>query len=237
MSAKPAEANNRDAIAAMGDIVEQFSGKTREDLSLMDVMALAEAMTHSAHNFFDTLDSTIYAEFKDISTHIADMRTEIGALRPNDIKNGRIPDAGHELDAIVETTEAATETIMTSAEAMMAADISDPEAYQAEINDHVIKIMEACSFQDLTGQRISKVVETLNFIEARISRFSSAIGAMDGDPELSEEEQREAKRREELILHGPQDSKDAIQQNTIDDMFADTGAEDPNQDDIDAMFD
>jgi len=62
-------------------------------------------------------------------------------------------------------------------------------------------------------------VETLQFIESRISRFSKAIGAVDGDVELTDEEQREAKRREELILHGPQDTKDAIHQGTIDDMF------------------
>ncbi len=221
MSAKPDSKANVDneAVAVMGDLISKYADRSREDLSLMDVMSLAENMADTMHEFFDTLDATLYKEFREISTSIAEMRTEVGALRPNDIKNGRIPDAGQELEAIVETTESATETIMSSVEAIMSADTNDADAYQAEISDQAIKIMEACSFQDLTGQRISKVVETLQFIESRISRFSNAIGAVDGDVELTEEEQREEKRRQDLILHGPQDEKDAIQQGAIDNLF------------------
>jgi chemotaxis protein CheZ len=221
MSATPKSKANADneAVAVMGDLIAKYADRSREDLSLMDVMSLAEGMADTMHGFFDTLDATLYKEFREIGSSIAEMRTEIGALRPNDIKNGRIPDAGHELEAIVETTESATETIMTSVEAIMAADTKDADTYQAEVNDQAIKIMEACSFQDLTGQRISRVIETLTFIETRISRFSNAIGAMDGDVELTEEELLEAKRREDLILNGPQDEKDAIQQGAIDDMF------------------
>jgi len=143
-TAKSKALKDSDAVAAMGDLVAKYSSRSREDLSLMDVMSLAEGMADSMHGFFDTLDATLYKEFRDISTSIAEMRTEVGALRPNDIKNGRIPEAGHELEAIVETTESATETIMSSVEAIMAADTSDTEAYSAEVNDHAIKIMEAC---------------------------------------------------------------------------------------------
>ena len=237
MSAMPESEVNTDkeAVAVMGDLIAKYADRSRDDLSLMDVMSLAESMADTMHDFFDTLDATLYKEFREISTSIAEMRTEIGALRPNDIKNGRIPDAGQELEAIVETTESATETIMASVEAIMAADTNDADAYQAEINDQAIKIMEACSFQDLTGQRISRVVETLTFIESRISRFSNAIGAIDGDIELTEDEQREAERREELILNGPQHEKDAIHQGAVDDMFAD--GDGAGQNDIDAMFD
>ncbi len=221
MSALPKSKAKGDteAVTVMGDLIAKYADRSRDDLSLMDVMSLAEGMADSMHGFFDTLDATLYKEFREISASIAEMRTEVGALRPNDIKNGRIPDAGQELEAIVETTESATETIMTSVEAIMAEDTTDTGAYPAEVNDQAIKIMEACSFQDLTGQRISKVVETLTFIESRISRFSKAIGAVDGDIELTEDEKREEKRREDLILHGPQDEKDAIQQGAIDDMF------------------
>ena len=224
-----------DAVAVMGELVAKYSNRTSEDLSLMDVMSLAEGMADTMHTFFDTLDATLYKEFREISSSISEMRTEIGALRPNDIKNGRIPEAGHELEAIVETTESATETIMSSVEAIMALDTSNAAAYQTEVNDQAIQIMEACSFQDLTGQRISRVIETLTFIESRISRFSDAIGAMDGDVELTEEEQREAERREELILNGPQNEKDAIKQGAVDDMFSTNDGS--GQDDIDVLFD
>ncbi|MBZ0217195.1 MAG: protein phosphatase CheZ, partial [Fimbriimonadaceae bacterium] len=157
---------------------------------------------------------------------------EIGQLQANDIKNAHIPGAGEELAAIISTTEDATDTIMSSAEAIMEADAVDSEAYQASVFDNVMKIMEACSFQDLTGQRISKVVETLEYIEDRISRFADAIGERDGTAQLSEEEIAREKRRKELLLNGPQAKEEAIAQSVVDDMF---GAAD--QSGIDALFD
>ena len=79
-----------------------------------------------------------------------------------------IPQAGLELDAVVEATESATDKIMEAAENIMAGDPGDPEAYSEMVNNKVIEIFEACSFQDITGQRISKVVKTLNLIDKQI---------------------------------------------------------------------
>ncbi len=64
---------------------------------------------------------------------------------------------------------------MTCAEELMAGDPSDMEAYSGMVMDNAMKIIEACSFQDLTGQRIAKVVETLKAIENRVSRFVDTV--------------------------------------------------------------
>ena len=40
-----------------------------------------------------------------------------------------------------------------------------------DIRDQVIRIFDACNFQDLAGQRIAKVLATLKFIEDRIARM------------------------------------------------------------------
>src|SRR5215208_6065261 len=50
------------------------------------------------------------------------------------------------------------------------------QALAQDILDHVIQIFEACNFQDLTAQRIIKVVATLNFVEDRITRMMEAWG-------------------------------------------------------------
>lgn len=202
------------------------------DVSLSDIMHFAESMAHSMNSYFGSVDKAIYREFCEIGDSIAKMREEIGQLQANDIKNAHIPGAGEELAAIISTTEEATDTIMSSAEAIMEADATDAEAYQASVFDNIMKIMEACSFQDLTGQRISKVVETLEHIEDRISRFADAIGERDGDIKLSEEEIERKKRREDLILNGPQSKEDAIAQAAVDDMFGSS-----DQSGIDALFD
>jgi chemotaxis protein CheZ len=105
---------------------------------------------------------------------------------------------------------------MESAEAILDADTSDAEAYQQLVNDKVMVIFEACSFQDITGQRISKVVETLEHIESRVSRFASAIGAEDTEQPSSEKEDKRKKRKKDLILNGPAMDGEGVSQDDID---------------------
>ena len=49
----------------------------------------------------------------------------------------------------------------------------------SDIQDQVVRIFEACNFQDLTGQRITKVVETLRFIESRVVRMMDIWGGLE----------------------------------------------------------
>jgi chemotaxis protein CheZ len=187
--------------------------------SFAEVMKLAAMAAESMQNFCESMDATTYRELRDIANYIETMKSEIGVFQVNDLKESRIPAAGEELDAIVKATEEATNTIMESAEALMAADAKDPKAYQALVNDHVMKIFEACSFQDITGQRVAKVVETLQMIEARVGRFAEAVNAKDVVGFLDEQEAARAKRKEKLLLNGPQLAGNAIDQKKVDDMF------------------
>jgi chemotaxis protein CheZ len=148
------------------------------------------------------------------------MKKEIAALQVNELKDSRIPAAGHELGAIVKQTEQATNDIMECAEELMAADASDPAAYKALVDAKMLVIFEACSFQDLTGQRIAKVVETLEHIEARVARFASAVRVDEAASLLSEREAAERTRKEQLLLHGPQSEGKGIGQRDIDQLFA-----------------
>jgi len=189
-----------------------------EDASLADVIALAEITAQSLQTIFATIDSSAQRELREIADYIATMKVEIGALQFNELKYMRIPAAGQELDAIVKATEAASNTIMECAEAVLAGDAGDP-AFKAMVDEKMLIVFEACSFQDITGQRIAKVVETLQHIEARVSRLGEAMRGPDGDGCLSDEERASAERRRRLLLHGPQ-LADEIDQRTIDDLLA-----------------
>ena len=105
---------------------------------------------------------------------------------------------------------------MECAEAILEADPSDMEAYQQMVNDKMMDIFEACSFQDITGQRISKVVETLEHIESRVSRFAAAIGAKDSDQPASEKVIKRKKRKKDQILNGPALEGEGVSQDEID---------------------
>jgi len=189
------------------------------NISFGDVISLAEIATQSLRTFFATMDSTVYKELQDIAGYIESMKGEIGGLQANEIKESRIPAAGQELSAIIKATENATNTIMECAEALMAAEASDPVAYKALVDAKMMIIFEACSFQDITGQRVAKVVDTLQNIESRVSRFATAVRTEDQQGYLDETEQARAERRKRLLLHGPQLDGQGIAQSDVDSMF------------------
>jgi chemotaxis protein CheZ len=199
------------------DQIVNYIRKDREgDISLVEIMSLAELMVGSMQTFFKELDTNIYREFRELADYIGTAKNEIGRLQANDLSDNYIPSAGEELDAIVAATESATNTIMEAAENIMEADPADTDAYQGVVNDAVMQIFEACSFQDITGQRITKIVETLQHIDDRVSRFAEALGASDVGGHYDQAEAERDHRKQELLLHGPQALGEAVSQNDID---------------------
>src|SRR2546423_15170490 len=169
------------ADASHSDRLVDFLKQTRDNVTFNDIISLAEVAAQSLQSFFQAMDAKVHRELRDIAGYIESMRHEIGALQVNDLKNNRIPAAGYELGAIVQATEQATNTIMECAEAVMGAHARDPAAYKALVDEKRLGIFEAGPCQDITGQRIAKVVETLQHIEERVSRFAEVVQAKDID--------------------------------------------------------
>jgi chemotaxis protein CheZ len=216
-------------IARVIDFLQENKNRQGE-VSLTDVMHLAEVMSGSMSDFLSTVQPAVTEELTAIAKEIRRMKEEISQLRANDMTGSKIPDAGRELDAIVEATEEATNTIMEAAEEIMGADASDHDAYQELVSNKMISIFEACTFQDITGQRISKVVETLRYIDERVTSFIEQLRIPE-DLDAALDETESERRKRELILHGPQHSGEGVSQDDIDALLG--GA----QADIDKLFD
>ncbi|WP_310621120.1 protein phosphatase CheZ [Flexibacterium corallicola] len=218
-------------VKSVIEFLEENKTRTTE-ITLNDVMRLAEVMAGSMTDAVIQVQPNFTEELMAIGAEIARMKSEIAKLRVAEMKSNRIPEAGRELDAIVSATEEATNSIMEAAEAIMAADPEESEAYVDTVNAQVMEIFQACAFQDITGQRISRVVRTLNFIDERVSTFiehlrlSQEVNASD-EVEESEEE----KRARELILHGPQHVGEGVSQGDIDALMGSS-----DQADIDKLF-
>lgn len=228
----------KEDVAGLITFLEQ--NKDRDgNVTLNDVIDLAEMMTGSMREFLGAVQPTVIAELSAIADEIARMKTEILQLRPHDMKENQIPEAGRELDAIVEATESATHTIMESAETIMAADEDmDPAEYRAFVNDKMIEMFEACAFQDITGQRISKVVNALNAIDRRVTGFVERLRITECD-DAPAEETAEERRKRDLILHGPQHAGEGVSQSDVDDMMSTDASRDAPgdaQDEIDKLF-
>ena len=187
---------------------------------LINLMQQSEALVALMRGFFQQLDKRRSEEFSIIAGYIAKAKEEIREMRPHDISQERIPTAGAELEAITRDTENATHTIMNSAEAMMGFSIDqfggDAGAYKGAVDDEVMKIFEACSFQDITGQRVSKVVNVLKQIEERVGKLANTLGVEDSTPQ---EMTAEEKRRHDLLLNGPAIGGPETKQDAIDAMF------------------
>lgn len=212
--------------------LESIKATDLDDPRLGEVLALAEQLVGAMKLFFSSLDTSVYGEFRYIAEYISRTRNEIAALRPNDIREQRLPSAGAELDAVVSDTETATETIMHEAETLLEAAPTDLAAFKTDVDAAMLRIIEGCSFQDITGQRVKKVVETLTHIEERIDRFAQVMGV---DDAAAPETDRDNWARENL-LNGPQLNGPAVDQASIDALFDGEAAEGLDQSDIDALF-
>lgn len=170
----------------------------------------------------DTARSDVRAvmrELADVAAYVARVRREIASLKVVELSRDRIPEAHDELGHVVNATASATHTIMAAAEGILRAPKDSIEAYRDQVNAKVVEIFEACSFQDITGQRITKVVEALSQLEQRLSRFAGAVDARDAIETARPEEEARQARRQALFLNGPQARGAAIDQGEIDKLF------------------
>lgn len=131
---------------------------------------------------------TVEHELAGIQDIIARNKRALSALI-NDGNERRMSRAAGELGAAVEGMETATQKILASAEAIdecaraLAAALTDDyhHGLAQDVQDHVVRVYEACNFQDLAGQRIGKVIATLMMVEehlaAMIERYHSSSEA------------------------------------------------------------
>lgn len=221
--------NTAELPRRLDELVSLLRSKDERNISLVDVASVTGILIATMQAYFSSIDTTIYTEFASLSKYIDQARKDIASLQPSDMNAQYIPRAGQELDAIVESTEAATNTIMQAAEEIMAADTNDTVAYQELVGDAVMRIFEACSFQDITGQRISKVVETFTYIEGRLNKLASLVEGVEAAAPDKTEESAAEKRKREQILNGPQLKADAKDQNEVDALFGAATVATPEQ--------
>jgi len=156
-------------------------------------------------------------------------KREIATLHGKSFDGGEMAKVNGELGAVVGGTEQATQQILEAAEAIDQAATAlskntspdQQKLLSEEIQERVISIFEACNFQDLTGQRISKVMTTMKFIENHINVMMDIWGGVDAlkahaTPIV------DAREGDAKLLNGPKSDGDAGH---------------ASQDDIDALFD
>ncbi|HEV7456397.1 MAG TPA: protein phosphatase CheZ [Roseococcus sp.] len=124
-----------------------------------------------------TTEISLLGELEALGREVARAKSEIAALRVDDINARHIPTATDELDAVVEHTATATNEILDVCEGLEKLQTKLPAEHADALGVAVTRIYEACSFQDITGQRITKVVSALKVIEQRVSDVTRRFGS------------------------------------------------------------
>lgn len=163
-----------------------------------------------------------------IHNAITRTKQEIAVLHGKSFSGDEMAKVTGELGAVVGGTEEATQQILEAAEAIDQAASAlgktmSPDQHarlSEEIQDRVVGIFEACNFQDLTGQRISKVMTTMKFIEHHINVMMEIWGGVDAikqhAPAIIDTRVGDAR-----LLNGPKalDDEGHASQDDIDAMF------------------
>ena len=178
----------------------------------------------SAHGYLDrvirelqALDSpqknTLVGVLQYLSDHIRITRDEIGALRTSDGNPQMFSTTADELEEIVTETARAANRIMDAAEAIEQAAAEAPAAVANRLTEAATNIYEASAFQDITGQRITKIVRALQSLETKLNSLVCAFGSLDDGETVP------AREGDAALLNGPQLEKNASSQTDIDALF------------------
>ncbi|MCF8480840.1 MAG: protein phosphatase CheZ [Rhodospirillum sp.] len=158
---------------------------------------------------------------------LAAAKREIAEIKHPMSDEDRVQQATNELDAIVGATEKATHTILDAAERIneqankileTGGDDDELSPYAHNICNQVDIIFESCNFQDITGQRITRVVKTLNFIEERVKKIIADWGVEAFSDLPIPTTDMEMHATDDLV-NGPQIEAVALSQDDIDALF------------------
>lgn len=186
-------------------------------------------------NYRDELRSfaSLKVDMTEIESAISGTKKELAALKVGH-NIGGVEVAALELETVVSQTEAAANDILAAAESIetLAGAIQSETTLEAckglanDIAEKVTVIYMACNFQDLSGQRVRRVVDTLNFVESRIHKMIDAWGGLQALHDLIEQEiQTQEEERETegsaALLTGPVpvNAEDHVDQDAIDALF------------------
>ncbi|RAI41427.1 chemotaxis protein [Rhodoplanes roseus] len=221
----PASANDADAALRHLEVITEIRG----------VRALIEGRATEAQHTLEKFQAQfnefhkLKAELDVISDAITETKRELATIHVSGFNGQEMSRVANELDAVVDDTERATQAILGAVEDIdtradkLAASVTEAadQATAREIQDCVIRIFESCNFQDLTGQRISKVVSALKFIEDHIRRMEEIWGGIESFGEYVPEVKGPEMTEEEKLLNGPklQGDEGHVSQNDIDALF------------------
>lgn len=201
------------------------------------VAAVKEMFGQDAKAVTKESNEKLFQELGELAKYINNAKKELQEVKSSNIAEEHLPGAANQLDAIVQMTEQATGRIMDECDrmTMFHNDMRerlinmdpplDPDALagvDASMNEaaaSVTRVYEACNFQDITVQRVQKVVRALQEIERQVLRMVVVFGLVENGDKLDAQTQAEL-REDAHLLNGPQLQGQGLDQDEIDSILS-----------------
>lgn len=186
-----------------------------KELTREQIYKLAETLSSKLSRSEQHKKEYIYTEIEKILGIISETKNDVLSGSIRDITSNEISSASVELSAVIQSTADATNAIMGACESIEDTIRGCPTEKSAKIQEQVTMIYEACTFQDITGQRIQKVTRAFSQIEEKLNHLYNAL--INDTPIPDTEKPSES----ESLLNGPQLPGSAITQDDIDKLLED----------------
>ncbi|MBB4210405.1 chemotaxis protein CheZ [Rhodothalassium salexigens DSM 2132] len=211
-----------DIAATLEQHVQSIKERQGDQVAVDDVAEVVGSLISSAEGEL-TLDRVrISRELRALLDEIGATKSEIASIRPKSVSERDLPEAQDELDSVIKSTESSAEKIMDAADQIseMSGDIGGEQG--EKLMALASQIFEASSFQDLTGQRVTKVIGVMRTLEERLRALAATIGddyVEDRDDQVFDEQTGEV-INPDLLTHGPQLEGQGNSQDDIDALLA-----------------
>ena len=217
----------REKLAELEELKEEY-------VPISDVRELVAGVRNLFEGKLEGEELKLYGELGELAKYINDARKELKLLSDNEVGEKEIVEASDQLSFIVQHTEEATKGIMDAGDQLqrvLQRVIDKLISHEPPLNEDVLigiddamndaetnitKIYEACTFQDLTGQRIYKIINVLREVERQILRMVVVFGL--NNAKVDDETRRELKEEVDL-LEGPGMPGSSLGQDDIDDIL------------------
>lgn len=197
-----------DKLSSIDDRIAELAGKLQADAG-----APAPAVD-------------VGTDLRELRRQMLALQLEVASIRHPHASEDKLSRAKLELEEIVQATEAAANEILDATEQIensVQAVAADPSATDAidqleSVQVQAARVYAAANFQDLTGQRITKVLGTVDEMTQRIDRMIAVWGD-DAFETLPQPEPLAPKCDEAHLLGGPALENEGLSQDDIDALF------------------
>ncbi|MEH6631151.1 MAG: hypothetical protein V7776_10000 [Halopseudomonas aestusnigri] len=172
-------------------------------------------------------DDRLHSELDNLIHYVERLRLELANITRKKGERSDFENMSDQLDALVKNTEEASYEILKSSEVILETvdklreDNSEEDRNKLcdTITVSATNTLQACSFQDITGQRVTKILRSVQFVEERVNTMAEIYGQGSINTlglEITANEEPD----DEVPMEGPAMKLDeAISQDDIDALF------------------